>query len=51
MSNIKILDCTLRDGGYVVDTLFGERVIKGMIAKLARSRVDLIESCRPGCGL
>ena len=43
MSNIKILDCTLRDGGYVVDTLFGERVIKGMIAKLARSRVDLIE--------
>lgn len=43
MNNIKILDCTLRDGGYVNNWEFGERTIKKIISKLAKSNVDIIE--------
>lgn len=43
MSHIKILDCTLRDGGYVVDTIFGDDVIRGIIKKLCEAGVDIIE--------
>ncbi|MDF2986004.1 MAG: putative 4-hydroxy-2-ketovalerate aldolase [Eubacterium sp.] len=43
MSNIKILDCTLRDGGYINDWSFGERTIKNVIKKLSQSKVDIIE--------
>ena len=31
MKHVQVLDCTLRDGGYLVDTIFGDKVIKGMI--------------------
>jgi 4-hydroxy 2-oxovalerate aldolase len=43
MKNVKILDCTLRDGGYVNDFNFGDEVIKGILARLASSKVDVIE--------
>ncbi|WP_252228859.1 MULTISPECIES: aldolase catalytic domain-containing protein [unclassified Clostridium] len=43
MGNIKILDCTLRDGGYVNDWNFGERIIKKIIDKLSKSNIDIIE--------
>lgn len=43
MSNIKILDCTLRDGGYINDWSFGEKTIKSVIKKLSQSNVDIIE--------
>lgn len=43
MSDIKLLDCTLRDGGYVVDGKFGEQRIRGIIAKLVNAHVDIIE--------
>lgn len=43
MSNIKILDCTLRDGGYINDWSFGERTIKQVISKLSHSNIDIIE--------
>lgn len=43
MSNIKILDCTLRDGGYVNDFLFGSHVISKMISQLTTSGIDIIE--------
>ncbi len=43
MSNVKILDCTLRDGGYVNDWNFGERGIKKIISKLSQSNIDIIE--------
>ncbi|GHT38694.1 hypothetical protein FACS189437_00100 [Bacteroidia bacterium] len=43
MKYIKILDCTLRDGGYVNDFNFGDEVIKGMISKLIKSNIDVIE--------
>jgi 4-hydroxy 2-oxovalerate aldolase len=43
MKNVKILDCTLRDGGYVNDFNFGDEVIRGMLARLVNSKVDVIE--------
>jgi 4-hydroxy 2-oxovalerate aldolase len=43
MQNIKILDCTLRDGGYINDWNFGERTIKKIIKKLSQSHIDIIE--------
>ena len=43
MSKIQLLDCTLRDGGYVVDTIFGDYTIKGVISKLDNAKIDIIE--------
>lgn len=43
MNRISILDCTLRDGGYVNDFAFGEFVIHDIIAKLSKSSIDIIE--------
>lgn len=43
MTNIKLLDCTLRDGGYVVGTIFGDYTIKGITNKLVEAKVDIIE--------
>lgn len=41
--NIKLLDCTLRDGAYVVDSNFGSSSIKGIISHLQDAKVDIIE--------
>ena len=43
MRDIKLLDCTLRDGGYVNDNVFGKDNIVSIIKSLKASRVDLIE--------
>ena len=43
MGNINILDCTLRDGGYVNDWHFGKDAITGIINKLSLSNVECIE--------
>ena len=43
MGNIKLLDCTLRDGAYIVDSMFGEAAIKGIINKLQDAGVEIIE--------
>ena len=40
---IKLLDCTLRDGGYVNDWMFGEDNIQWIIQKLQNARMDIIE--------
>lgn len=41
--NIKLLDCTLRDGCHINGGNFGENVIKNVIEKLVESNVDIIE--------
>lgn len=41
--NVKILDCTLRDGGYINQWKFGKRTIKSIIQKLDRAKIDIIE--------
>ena len=38
-----LLDCTLRDGAYIVDSQFGEPVIRGMIRKLEEAGAEIIE--------
>ena len=43
MSKIKILDCTLRDGGYINDWNFSFNNIKSMIKKLNNAKIDIIE--------
>ncbi len=43
MNNIKLLDCTLRDGGYINDWNFGFHIIKDIIKKLVNSQVDYVE--------
>lgn len=40
---IKLLDCTLRDGGYVNDWNFGHSVITGTYKRLDAAGVDFIE--------
>ncbi|MGI5894060.1 MAG: aldolase catalytic domain-containing protein [Candidatus Merdivicinus sp.] len=39
----KILDCTLRDGGYVNDWRFGKKTIASILEKLEKAGVDIIE--------
>jgi 4-hydroxy 2-oxovalerate aldolase len=40
---IKILDCTLRDGGYLVDWNFGQGSICSISENLSKSGIDFIE--------
>ena len=42
-TDIKILDCTLRDGGYVNNFLFGQCQIRAIVECLCRARIDIIE--------
>ena len=44
MNNIKLLDCTLRDGGHVTQGKFGEPVIKAIISDLVKAKIDVIEA-------
>lgn len=45
MSNhhAKLLDCTLRDGAYLIDKKFGNDTINGMIHGLLEANIDIIE--------
>ena len=44
LGDIKILDCTLRDGGHIVDGKFGEDTIKYILKKLVEAQIDIIEA-------
>lgn len=43
MANIKLLDCTLRDGGYLNNWEFGQDCISDIIKSLEQSNIDIIE--------
>lgn len=43
MDKVMVLDCTLRDGGYINNWFFGERTIKGIITNLVNAKVDIVE--------
>ncbi|MGB7403207.1 MAG: 3-deoxy-manno-octulosonate cytidylyltransferase [Arcobacter sp.] len=43
MADIKILDCTLRDGGYINDWAFKDTHIVKILKSLDNSHVDIIE--------
>jgi 4-hydroxy 2-oxovalerate aldolase len=40
---IKLLDCTLRDGGYYVDWDFDESTVKKYLSAVAIAKIDIIE--------
>ena len=40
---IQVLDCTLRDGGYINDWRFGRRTIAAVLDKLEQAGIDIIE--------
>ncbi|MDD6056222.1 MAG: aldolase catalytic domain-containing protein [Helicobacter sp.] len=40
---MKLLDCTLRDGAYLVEKTFGDSTIKGIIGHLVEAGIDIIE--------
>ena len=42
--NIKLLDCTLRDGGYINDWNFGHENIVNIFERLVGAGVDIIET-------
>jgi 4-hydroxy 2-oxovalerate aldolase len=43
MNKITLLDCTLRDGGYINDWMFGRKGIQDMVQLIGLSKVDYIE--------
>lgn len=44
MGTIKLLDCTLRDGGHINRGRFGKNVIKAVIENLVKAKIDIIEA-------
>lgn len=43
MNHAKLLDCTLRDGAYLIDKKFGDANIYGIINGLLKAHIDIIE--------
>lgn len=43
MNNIKVLDCTLRDGGFVNEWNFGKSVIDNIYRRLISANIDILE--------
>lgn len=43
LEKVNILDCTLRDGGYVNDFTFGKDVINGFLNKISKTNVECVE--------
>ena len=43
MKNIKILDCTLRDGGRIIECAFPDHETKNISNRLADAKIDIIE--------
>lgn len=43
MGKTYLLDCTLRDGGYINDWCFGEEMIKGFHKKIGQAGIEMLE--------
>ncbi len=43
MRHVAFLDCTLRDGAYIVNSMFGKSAMIGIIGKMQAAGADLIE--------
>ena len=44
VNDIKLLDCTLRDGGYLNDWEFGRSNIINIFERLVSAKIDIIET-------
>ena len=40
---VEVLDCTLRDGGYINNWEFGRHAIPSILKKLDQGGIDIIE--------
>jgi len=43
MKNVRVLDCTLRDGGRIIDCAFPDQETKEISNRLADAKIDIIE--------
>ena len=43
MKNVKVLDCTLRDGGRIINCAFPDTDIKDISFRLAKAKMDVVE--------
>lgn len=43
MKNVRILDCTLRDGGRIIDCAFPDEETKEISRRLVEAKIDIIE--------
>lgn len=43
MKEVEILDCTLRDGGRIIDCQFRDDVIRGIGNSLKKAKIDIVE--------
>lgn len=43
MGNVRILDCTLRDGGRIIDCRFHDEVIREIARSLADANIEIVE--------
>ena len=43
MSKIQLLDCTLRDGGYINNFRFGKYAIRKILQQLTHAGLDIVE--------
>lgn len=43
MENIQLLDCTLRDGGRVINCAFHDEQTTGLIERMMQAKIDIIE--------
>lgn len=43
MKNVRILDCTLRDGGRIINCEFEDQEIREMSSRLADAKIDIVE--------
>ena len=43
MKNVRVLDCTLRDGGRIIDCAFSDKETREISDKLANAKIDIIE--------
>lgn len=41
--NVQILDCTLRDGGRIIDCKFDDRIINNLVRDLSDAEIDIVE--------
>lgn len=43
MKNVRVLDCTLRDGGRIINCAFPDQEIKEISNRLAEAKIDIVE--------
>lgn len=43
MKNVRILDCTLRDGGRILNCEFNNQEIKEVVERLTNAKIDIVE--------